>query len=53
MYYQSCNHFSVDDVSIPAPAHFQRQLNVDNIEMQSSSAYVSLDNKSPQFYQNI
>ena len=53
MYYQLCNDFSVDDVSILAPAHFQRQLNMDNIEMQSSPAYVSLDNKSPRLYQNI
>ena len=53
MYYQSCIHFLVDDVAVPAPAQLQRQLDVDDIEMQSSPAYVSLDNKSPQLYQNI
>ena len=36
----------------PAPAPLQRQLNVDNIEMQPSPAYVSLDSKT-QLYQNI
>ena len=53
MYYQPYTHFSTDVVTIPAPAQLQGQLNVDNIEMQSSPAYVSLDNKSPQLYQNI
>ena len=46
------NH-SVDAITVPAPAPLQRQLNVDNIVMQPSPAYVSLDNKSPQLYQNI
>ena len=31
----------------------QRQLNVDNIQMQPSPAYVSIDKKSPRLYQNI
>ena len=31
----------------------QRQLNVNNIQMQPSPAYVSIDKKSPQLYQNI
>ena len=35
------------------PAQLQRQLNVDNIQMQPSPAYVSIDNKSPRLYQNI
>ena len=35
------------------PVQLQRQLNVDNILMQSSPAYVSIDKKSPQLYQNI
>ena len=39
--------FFVDDVAVPATAQLQRQLDVDNIEMQSSPAFVSLDNKSP------
>ena len=43
---------SIDVVTIP-PAHLQRQLNVDNIQMQPSPAYVSIDKKSPQLYQNI
>ena len=48
-----CNH-SIDVVNaVPAPAPLQRQLNVDNIEMQPSPAYVSLDNKAPRLYQNI
>ena len=48
------NHYSVesDVVTIP-PAQLQRQLNVDNIQMQPSPAYVSIDNKSPRLYQNI
>ena len=46
------NHF-VDVITVPAPAPLQRQLNVNNIEMQPSPAYVSLDNKSPRLYQNI
>ena len=47
-------HYSVesDVVTIP-PAQLQRQLNVDNIQMQPSPAYVSIDNKSPRLYQNI
>ena len=45
---------SIDVVNaVPAPAPLQRQLNVDNIEMQPSPAYVSLDNKAPRLYQNI
>ena len=40
------NH-SVDVITVPAPASLQRQLNVDNIVMQPSPAYISLDNKSP------
>ena len=35
------------------PAQLQRQLNMDNIQMQPSPAYVSIDNKSPRLYQNI
>ena len=46
------NH-SIDVVTVPAPAPLQRRLNVDNIEMQPSPAYVSLDSKSPQLYQNV
>ena len=55
MRYISYNHYSIesDIVTIP-PAQLQRQLiNVDNIQMQSSPAYVSIDNKSPRLYQNI
>ena len=47
IYYQLCNHFSVDVVTIPAPVQLPRQINADDIEMQSSPAYASLDNKSP------
>ena len=46
------NCHSIDVVTVP-PAHLQRQLNVDNIQMQPSPAYVSIDKKSPQLYQNI
>ena len=42
---------SIDVVIVP-PAQLQRQLNVDNIQMQSSPAYVSID-KNPRLYQNI
>ena len=54
MRYISYNHYSIesDIVTIP-PAQLQRQLNVDNIQMQPSPAYVSIDNKSPRLYQNI
>ena len=48
------NHYSVEsDVVMIPPAQLQRQLNVDNIQMQPSPAYVSIDNKSPLLYQNI
>ena len=46
------NCHSIDVVTIP-PVHLHRQLNVDNIQMQPSPAYVSIDKKSPQLYQNI
>ena len=46
------NCHSIDIVTVP-PAHLQRQLNVDNIQMQPSPAYVSIDKKSPRLYQNI
>ena len=46
------NCHSIDVVTIP-PVHLQRQLNVDNIQMQISPAYVSIDKKSPRLYQNI
>ena len=48
----SYNYYSIDIVTVP-PAQLQRQLNVDNIQMQPSPAYVSIDKKSPQLYQNI
>ena len=43
---------SIDVVTVP-PAQLQRQLNMDNIQMQPSPAYVSIDKKSPRLYQNI
>ena len=48
------NHCSIDAATIPT-AQLQPQLlvNVDNIQMQSSPAYVSIDSKSPKLYQNI
>ena len=46
------NYYSIDAVTIP-PVQLQRQLNVDNIQMQPSPAYVSIDKKSPRLYQNI
>ena len=46
------NHCFIDVAKIPT-ARLQSQLNVDNIQMQSSPAYVSIDNKNPQLYQNI
>ena len=46
------NHCSIDVATIPT-AQLQPQLNVDNIQMQSSPAYVSIDSKNPQLYQNI
>ena len=46
------NYYSIDAVMIP-PVQLQRQLNVDNIQMQPSPAYVSIDKKSPRLYQNI
>ena len=42
----------IDGITVP-PAQLQTQLNVDNIQMQTSPAYVSIDKKSPRLYQNI
>ena len=44
---------SVDVITVPASAPLQSQLNGDNIKMQLSPAYVSIDIKSPRLYQNI
>ena len=45
---------SIDFVAIPAPVtQIQGELNLDNIEMQLSPAYVSIDSKGPRLYQNI
>ena len=51
--YLTMHIHSVDVVTVPASASLQRQLNVDNVEMQPSPAYVSLDSESPRLYQNI
>ena len=46
------NHYFIDAVAIP-PIQLQGQINVDNIQMQPSPAYASIDSKSTQLYQNI
>ena len=50
MYISIMQSFFVDVVTIPAPVQLPRQINADDVQMQSSPAYVSLDNKSPQLF---